>query len=393
MGRGMLKKILHRVSRTNETPIDESDNRPYRVLTIDGGGMRGLYTSILLETLEKQFAKNRGLETLDIGKAFDLIVGTSTGAFIAIGLALGVPIREVTRLYRDFGPKVFQDPVPNQYAHNGSILSLWAWAIRNWRKPANHADILREALLPYLGDMTLGEAYEKRNIGLCIPAVNMATHRGVLFKTPHNPHRTRYSKYKLIDVCLASISAPILFSLTTIDDPDDPEDYKVFIDGGLWANNPVLVGMTDALRMAKNKRPIEIVSVGTCDPVGGTFISKKNTEWGLNEWRVGTRVLSLALEAQSSANNEMALVLAKHLKNPCKIIRILQSPPSSDQEKYLVMDQATPETLKVLSDLAKQDAENIYRRAIEQQDEDLVTLAGIFDGMPSNKLAQETQNS
>ena len=60
-----------------------------RVLSIDGGGMRGLYTAAYLSSLVQRYAKTRGEVSLDIGKGFDLITGTSTGAIIACALALG----------------------------------------------------------------------------------------------------------------------------------------------------------------------------------------------------------------------------------------------------------------------------------------------------------------
>jgi uncharacterized protein len=54
--------------------------KPYRVLTLDGGGMRGIYTAAYLHGLITAFARERKVEYLDLGKGFDLIVGTSTGA-------------------------------------------------------------------------------------------------------------------------------------------------------------------------------------------------------------------------------------------------------------------------------------------------------------------------
>lgn len=65
---------------------------PFRVLTLDGGGMRGLYTSSLLRALAR-FADQRFLkQEPDLGKSFDLICGTSTGAILACGLAAGIPL-------------------------------------------------------------------------------------------------------------------------------------------------------------------------------------------------------------------------------------------------------------------------------------------------------------
>lgn len=385
----MLEKIFKR---------DRNHQRPYRVLTIDGGGMRGLYTAILLDTLTKRFSEQRNNEMLDVGKGFDLIVGTSTGAIIAILLIMGVPTNEIVRLYRDLGPKIFRDPIPNNILHAEGSFALWRWVWRNWKKAVNSTDPIREGLAGILGDTTLEQIYQRRNIALCVPAVNMATHKGMIFRTPHNVYRKRDANYKLIDILIASISAPMLFPLTAIDDPNDKDDYKIFVDGGLWANNPIMIGMGESLAMCEHcevdaRRPIEILSLSSCSPPGGNYIPRNNTNWGIRDWRVGSRILSLALEAQSSAYYEMANYIAPHLKQHCKVIRLPQSSPSYEQEKHILMDHATPDTLKVLSDLAKNDADTVYRLGLTQQSPEYAALANIFRDMPvSEKEGSMHQN-
>lgn len=352
-----------------------SSTKPYRVLTIDGGGMRGLYSAILLDTLNRHFSK-RNKSDLDIGKGFDLIVGTSTGAIIGILLLLGVPSHDIVKLYRQLGPKIFSDPIPFGF------WKLLCWVLRNWTQPADNVEALREGMRPLLGTTTLAEAFEQRGIGLCVPAVNMASHRATIFRTPHYASWKRYIHYSLLDVLVASVSAPMLFPLAMIDDPEDPGDYKTFIDGGLWANNPVLIGLSEALRVTNARRPIEIISISTCSPPEGNFIPKNKVNWGLSQWQMGTRAFSLALEAQSYAYNDLARNLTKYLKVPCKIVRLNQATPSAEQGRHVLMDRATPESLKVLSDLAKQDADSIFRQVIEKQDEDMNLLAHIFAEMP-----------
>lgn len=366
----------------------ENTVKPYRVLSIDGGGMRGLYTIILLDSLAKRFAQTRNVGELDIGKGFDLIVGTSTGGIIATLLMMGIPTHNIIDLYREAGPKVFLDPVPT-HVRSGLIPPLWKWVRRNWKNSVNKTDKLREALYAYLDDVTFKEAYAQRGIALCIPAINMASHKSTVFKTPHHPNSKSDGDYKLIDVCIAGISAPILFPIGIIDDPADPDDYKTFVDGGLWANNPVLVGMAEALMMSSAHQRIEIISVSTCDSPTGTFIAKDRADWGIKDWRVGTRILSLSLETQSYAYQEMARILSSHLRQPCKIIRLPQTPPSSEQERYLLMDQATPRSLKVLSDLAKSDAERAYNFSLGHEFPEFSALNDVFTSMPT--MSVETQ--
>jgi patatin-like phospholipase/acyl hydrolase len=72
---------------------------PFRVLSLDGGGMRGTYTATYLDKIADTFARRRNVGALDIGAGFDLIVGTSTGGIIAAALATGVPLSDIVALY------------------------------------------------------------------------------------------------------------------------------------------------------------------------------------------------------------------------------------------------------------------------------------------------------
>ncbi|QZO01760.1 patatin-like phospholipase family protein [Chenggangzhangella methanolivorans] len=90
-----------------ENEQNQPDGLPYRVLSLDGGGMRGIYTAAFLARLTDQFARIRGEPALDLGRGFDLITGTSTGAIVGCALAIGRPMTEVVGLYREHGPKIF----------------------------------------------------------------------------------------------------------------------------------------------------------------------------------------------------------------------------------------------------------------------------------------------
>src|SRR5438105_1698937 len=103
----------------------------FAALSLDGGGMRGIYSAEYLAALCDAFAKKRNVTGLDLGRAFDLIVGTSTGAILACGIAAGVPLRKIVSLYRTCGPKIFPKKIPS------SKLGV-LWDIR--RRPALLAD-------------------------------------------------------------------------------------------------------------------------------------------------------------------------------------------------------------------------------------------------------------
>lgn len=332
----------------------DATQRPYRVLALDGGGVRGLYSATVLRTIARYYADQRNVTALDIGRGFDLITGTSTGGILACALASGVPIDDVISLYRDFGPRIFRDPTPD------SSLSLVGWILRNLGRAANRNENLRAALEGLFGERTLDYIYKDRGIALCIPAVDMGTQRSWVYKTPHSSEFVRDRHFRLVDVCLATSAAPIYLPLAAVNDPDDPQHQRVFADGGLWANNPVLIGMIEALGIAKPEQRIEILSVSTCPPPEGAMVDRRKLSWGIFRWRVGTTALKASLESQAWGYHFMAKMLAQHLRllgKSCYVARLPHSTPSAEQLRHLGLDRASSKALDVLYELGRLDGD------------------------------------
>ena len=244
---------------------------PFRVLSLDGGGMRGTYTATYLDRLAATFATRRKVASLDIGAAFDLIVGTSTGGIIACALAAGVPLSDIVELYKQHGVAIFSRPLPSSYP------GIWSDMRNRPGALALGTEVLREALAEKLKDKTLGGVYRNRGIALAIPAVEMSQHNAWVFKTPHMKETTNHrdDNYKLVDVCMATSAAPIYRALAAVRHPDKGSTgYNVFADDGLWANNPVLISLIDALDLTQPGQEIQIFSLGTCPmPVPGPIAS------------------------------------------------------------------------------------------------------------------------
>ena len=95
-----------------QASTDVMRSKYFRVLSLDGGGMRGTYTATYLSRVASAFAKRRGLDRLDVGRDFDLIVGTNTGGLLASALVAGLPLENVVALYREHGPRIFQRRMP-----------------------------------------------------------------------------------------------------------------------------------------------------------------------------------------------------------------------------------------------------------------------------------------
>lgn len=363
---------------------------PFRVLSLDGGGMRGTYTATYLDRVAATFAKRRGLPALDIGAAFDLIVGTSTGGIIGCALAKGVPIAELVQLYIDHGPKIFSRRLPTGKV--SAVRDEWGRA----QALADGTETLREALHEKLGDMTLGEIYASRGIGLAIPAVEMSQHRAWVFKTPHLKDTTNHrdDHYKLVDVCLATSAAPIYRSMAAIDHPDNPTTgFNVFVDGGLWANNPVLIGLIDALDMTVPGQEIHIFCLGTCPLPAGEQIQKADLHRTLGGWKFGGDAASLSVDTQQFAYDNMAKKLARHLDRACTIVRFPSEKVPAALIPYLDLDETRAEAMQALINQARTDADMTNSKcAYADTDAEAALICALFETAPrrTDPLASRT---
>jgi predicted acylesterase/phospholipase RssA len=357
-----------------------SNKQPFRVLSLDGGGMRGTYTATYLERVGDTFAKKRGLETLDIGAAFDLIVGTSTGGIIACALAAGVPLAEVVSLYAQNGTRIFSRRLPSGWASTVCDLNKRPSAL------AKGTEVLREALAERLKDKTLGQIYAQRGIGLAIPSVEMSQHRAWVFKTPHLAATTndRDDNYKLVDVCLATTAAPLYRSLAAIGHPDsEMGGFNVFVDGGLWSNNPVLVGLIDALDLTVPGQEIHIFCLGTCPLAAGEQIAKSEIDRGLREWGFGGNAAGLAVDAQQFAFDHMAKKLARHLDRKCTVIRFPSEKVPATLIPYLDLDETRDDAVKALINQARADADMTNSKcAYADADPEAALICSLFDSAP-----------
>ena len=335
-------------AQKNQQAVD-----PYRVLSLDGGGMRGIYTAAFLARLTDQFGRIRGESALDLGRGFDLITGTSTGAIVGCALAVGRPMSEIVGLYRDRGPEIFPHRI------SGKFSAIYRAAQGNrYIRAGDKA--LREALEAVLGDTTMLDVYCGRGISLSIPAVLMSDHRAWVFKkTPRSG--VRDDDYPLVDVCMATTAAPIYRSLAAIDDPNASDGPRqVFADGGLWANNPIMVGLVDALTIAAPDRPIEIFSLGTCPRPEGDHFDAASAHRSMLDWRLGVDVAPLSISAQEFAFDHMARLLAEAISNcgrPIRRVRFPNKPVPASMMPYLALDDTRKEAMDRLMNQAHTDAD------------------------------------
>ncbi len=360
---------------------------PFRVLSLDGGGMRGTYSAAYLDSLSASFAKRRGVDSIDFGAVFDLIVGTSTGGIIACALAKGIPLADIVKLYSGRGSDIFVRPLPE------TLLGVASDVFKRSAALESGAEALASALKESFGTTTLGQIYSERRIALAIPAVELSQHRAWVFKTPHlKDTNHRDDECTLVDVCLSTSAAPIYRSMAVVDHAEcGSEGFNVFVDGGLWANNPVLIGLIDALELTEAGQEIQIFCLSTCPVSGGEQIKKKDVHRGLIDWKFGGAVTNISIDAQQFAYDHMAKKLARHLDRKCTIVRFPSEKVPAALIPYLGLDDTRVEATLALINQARTDADMTNSR-MASDDFEAKLIKDIFESAPSRANAASSSN-
>lgn len=284
--------VLDRSYNDKAKPWFGFGKRPvYRVLAIDGGGIRGLVPARVLEEIERRTGK-------PIAKQFDLIAGTSTGS--VIGLGLTVPSRddptkpaysaaEVARLYAEDGQSIFP---PSRFK-----------AFRQMMGPAYDAAPLREKLREMLGDTKMSESLTN----VIVPAYDIERGDALSLRHIRNLKGASDPDYAMADVAAASSAAPTYFPPHRFTSVDGRESHAC-IDGGVIARNPTLFALTQAIKLAPRDARIEMVSLGT-----GSYPPKipyeKAEKWGAVEWanpRAGSPMIGVMMDGASEMANRLA---------------------------------------------------------------------------------------
>ena len=293
-------------------------SRPFYILSIDGGGLRGAFAAHILKRMEEELR-------IDWVGRFGLMAGTSTGSILAAGLAGGQSAAALAKLYNDQGRAVF---TPHPLARFDLL--------RLFRSRYGHRR-LRELLQQAFKDMTLGQV----TVPLIVPAVDIVNGCVHVFKSMYDDEFVRDRNVRVADAVLASCSAPTYF------DPHPVAGKYLLADGGLWANNPSLVALVDAhYRLRVSFEDVRILSVGT--GTSSAFYplstgdewrdrSRNCLGWGLaTRWR-RSQLLDLILNLQSeNAHNTACLLLNESPLKPKQVLRL-----TFDSDRPLPMDAPT----------------------------------------------------
>ena len=268
---------------TRREPLSWPEEATFKILSIDGGGIKGIFPAGILAELEEKC-----LDGGHVGDYFDLITGTSTGGIIALGLGAGLKARSLLNLYLHEGHRVFP---PRQRARSRGIFR------RFFCNRYDRSD-LDELLQQALASKTLRDSKYR----LLIPATEAKHGDPCVFKTPHHPGYFLDGDKPMWEVAAATSAAPTYLKPVI-------QDGYILLDGGIWANNPTLMGLVEALTcFTVPREQISILSIG-CGQNGFQITEKQTAGAGQFQWR---EIIYVAMHYQSlTAVNQAGLLLGR----------------------------------------------------------------------------------
>lgn len=307
-------------------PLGRVESERRWMLSLAGGGYRGLFTARILVLLEEAIGR-------PLHEVFDLISGTSIGSILALGVAKGTPASQLTAIFERDGERIF----PSQ-----SVIEKALWLVQ----PKYGTAALHGALKTVLGEDGFGTLRTR----VIIPAVRATDGSHTVFRT--NNGTEAQSNCTLVDAALASSAAPLYFKPHQI-------TGVMYLDGGLVANKPDMLAAVEASSALRwNLARARMLSIGTTRVNPGLATSDISAKYGIGGWVWGGKLVEQLMAAQGhmSAESAKRLLGESHYE--------IDAPQSEDQRKTLGLDRATPKATATLKGLA----ETAWARFSESRD-------------------------
>ncbi len=253
----------------------------FQILALSGGGYRGLFTARILAEIERQI-------DAPIGSRFDLVTGTSIGGILALAVSLELPAKQMVELFEKHGEAIFR----KRFSIRGFFRSQYG----------------NETLLQQLSS---DEVFGQRLLGEClhpviVPSINYTRGLPVVFKTPHHEDFKTDHRHRIVDVAMATSAAPIFFPRYTFNNCQ-------YVDGGLFANAPGLLGIHEAYKffgVSRTECDVRVLSIGTMSSKF-TVNPKRNRAGGTLDWggwwpvNAPKRLFGLSISAQEAMVKHM----------------------------------------------------------------------------------------
>ncbi|MEH2088959.1 patatin-like phospholipase family protein [Nostoc sp.] len=276
----------------------------YKILSIDGGGIRGIIPALLLSEIERRTQK-------PIFSLFDLITGTSSGGILALGLTKprlssdvsdNLPVAEYTaedllQLFLEYGVEIFYEPLFERLL--GPLEDIFL-------QPKYPSESKEEIFRQYFGNALLENNLKE----VFVTSYDIEQRIPIFFTNKLEKQQTESKNFQklcggfsLLDAALATSATPTYFAPHRIVNPHNSGIAYTLIDGGVFANNPAHLAILEAQISSKRKaqkvlntEDILVVSLGT-GSLTSVYPYKEVKNWGLLQW--GRPLLNIMFDGSS----------------------------------------------------------------------------------------------
>jgi len=321
-----------------------------RILSIDGGGIRGVLAGSILVALESKLQQISGNQDARLVDYFDLVAGTSTGGILAClymtpNIESGRPrysTRDAVDFYLKHGPEIFHIPVGHRLRTVGGL--------RDEKYPAA---TLERVLNEYFGDLRMQD--------LLRPSLLTSydiQRRRAFFLTQHDAIRTDAKDFLVADATRATSAAPTYFEAVEIASATGVR-YPL-IDGGVFANNPSLCAYAEArTHFGAKAAEMAILSIGT-GSVATPYHHEEAKDWGVVEWMAP--LIDIIRTGVSETVHYECKLAFEAVGFPDHYLRLDVDMAQLRPGASTKMDDVTPANLRSLEELGVEAAERADKR-------------------------------
>lgn len=347
------------LARFNQPSLAGSvGSNPYFILSVDGGGMRGIIPATILNRLEQEIEGQ-------ISEAFDCLSGSSTGGILALGLSkpnaenpdsAQDSAADLVNLYKVHGKEIFYRSFPETAM---SLFGLWG--------PKYSDKGIEKVFNDKFEDTRLNEAITD----LVITSFDEAEHKDYIFthfsdidKHPSDIPQGQEAEvdeqtYRMADVARATTAAPYYFPSKGITDYKNPSIRHNFIDGGLIANNPAEWAYLESAQKRRLKnRKVFVLSIGTGQMHSKPIPEKNSSNWGLLQW-ISPIVNNYFEVMDDTVEKQLNLLSENH--------NITYMRLQLDLDKAFPMDNTDPKDLEKIERLANDYFDQLLQDGLREK--------------------------
>ena len=330
----------------------------FRILSIDGGGIRGIIPAAILKDLEQRTQR-------PVCRLFDLVAGTSTGGILALGLtcpndqadAPRYSAAELLDLYLRDGPTIFHRTVWDRVRSGDGLLEE--------KYPSDNVEAV---LRKQFGDLELKQSLTPT----LVTAYEIERRQPYFFKSERalgDPKRN----FAIREAARATSAAPTYFEPAKLQVPGEATDYLALVDGGVFANNPAACALVEGIaEFGATIDSVVLLSLGTGELTRPIFYNDAK-DWGLAKW--AQPVLNVVFDGVSDTVHYQLGSILREREGVTPYLRIQTQLP----EKNEPMDDAGEENMRALTLIAQ--------RLIEENDEALSAMADLLIGEEDTRAA------